>query len=56
MLTKSGGPLRGFYRANFITIPIHLLPTHVDSFVRNVYKGGAIDVYIYVGENLRYHD
>lgn len=44
------------FRTKFLKDPIPLLPKHVDTFVRNSYRGGATDVYKCVGENLYYYD
>jgi hypothetical protein len=44
------------FRTKFLDKAIPLLPKHVDTFVRNSYRGGATDVYRCVGENLHYYD
>jgi len=44
------------YRTKFQELPIFILPSKIDNFIRNSYYGGGTDVYKAYGENLHYYD
>jgi len=44
------------FRTKFQQDNIPLLSKHVDTFIRNSYKGGATEVYHCVGKNMYYYD
>lgn len=44
------------YRSKFQNDPIFILPSNLDTFIRNSYYGGGTDVYKAYGKNVHYYD